>query len=337
MYVFPFSLSLYLLVSKNAFEFPENKSILCKINSSLGEGSYGSVFQLENNYAIKIFKSSIAGNVDLTSIEKDVLPHQSENRELLFYFESLQRNQDLYSCSIHHIIQPYAIGIILNKFNIFEKNTYFVILPLCIPFYKALPIINNPLIQMIQPTSIMEYFHKSHMSIPNIIENNNFGVLFTLHIMKKLCIASLYLENEYKIYNLDIKIQNIMFLSSHDKNIPFEDLIVIDFGLIRHKLNESELFSYENDIEKKYFIWPHSDTAYVSQIPSYSICINGLELLFGKNVVSKLPSHKITKKIINTLQDIDYHLYHIFHEGIEKKTSTKQLLSYIDSYLSFLK
>jgi hypothetical protein len=159
--------------------------------------------------------------------------------------------------------------------------------------------------------------------------------------MKYLSIASIYLEDEFKIYNLDFKITNIMFLKNNE-NIEYEDLIVLDFGLIKHNLDKltnnncelnSPIFDYSHQISQKYFIWPYSGTSFISQVPSYSICIIGLELLFGKKEIEKLPSYRIVRKLIDKLRIIDNNLYNIFNEGIITKINTKKLLSYILTYI----
>jgi hypothetical protein len=363
-----FSSNVQIILSKNKVTYPEDKIIKIHFESEIGEGSYGIVYK-SNNYAIKIFKNCTLGHIDLSSNESELLPQNNENRELLFYFELLKKNMNIEKESIHHILQPYAIGILKEdiKYNIpkfdeknrlsaqltnnvkIENHTYFVILPLCIPFYKILPIKNSNLAQLEEP----------NQHFVNIINNNPtkipYGIYFVLNIMKSLCVASTYLENEFKIYNLDFKINNIMFLkNNHSQNLTHEDLIVIDFGLIKHNphihkiicddgdnspiLNHSPtfqtpIFDYNDYVSQKYFIWPYSGTALLSQVPSYSICIIGLELLFGKKEVEKLPSYRIARKLIEKLRNIDNSLYNLFYEGIITKIHTKKLLAYILSYL----
>lgn len=337
-----FSSKVQIILSKDNNIFPENKVINMDFDNEIGEGSYGIVYKLNNNYAIKVFKNCVLGNIDLSLNEIEVLPKNNENRELLFYFELLKKHINNKEMSINHILQPISIGIIkeyvsyYSKNNILKKienNSYFVILPLCIPFYKLIPIKNNELIDIY-----------NHNNLFNNIETNQnqnqnkskipFGINFVLNIMKRLCIASIYLENEFKIYNLDFKINNIMFLKPEtNKNIIYEDLIVIDFGLIKHINDLNSIFNYDHLISQKYFIWPYSGTSLITQIPSYSISIIGLELLFGKKEVEKLPSYRLIKKIIEKLKLIDNNLFLIFSHGIIYKTNSKNLLNYIKSYL----
>ncbi len=360
-----FTSYVQIILSKNKIEHPEDKIIKLNFENEIGEGSYGIVYK-SNQYAIKIFKNCTLGHIDLSSNEPELLPKNNENRELLFYFELLKKNMDINKRSIHHILQPYAIGIIKEdiKYTIpklheytrlssqltnnvkIEQNTYFVILPLCIPFYKVIPVKNNDLIKLEYPNNhFTNIINNSSLKIP-------FGIYFVLNIMKYLSIASIYLEDEFKIYNLDFKINNIMFLknnTSENNYIEYEDLIVIDFGLIKHTVHkiipnncdltnyspsfDSPIFDYHNSISQKYFIWPYSGTALVSQVPSYSICILGLELLFGKKEIEKLPSYRIARKLIEKLRLVDNSLYNIFYEGIITKINTKKLLSYILKYI----
>jgi hypothetical protein len=362
-----FSSNVQIILSKNKVTYPENKIIKLHFESEIGEGSYGIVYK-SNNYAIKIFKNCTLGHIDLSSNESELFPKNNENRELLFYFELLKKNMDIQKQSIHHILQPYAIGILKEdvKYNIpkfddynrlnaqltnsvkIKDNTYFVVLPLCIPFYKVIPVKNNDLIKVEYPNEHFVHIQNNSSSkIP-------FGIFFVLNIMKYLSIASIYLEDEFKIYNLDFKISNIMFLKNNQETLEYEDLIVIDFGLIKHAPNlhkiidnkerspilnhsptfQSPIFDYSDYIHQKYFIWPYSGTALVSHVPSYSICIIGLELLFGKKEVEKLPSYKIGRKLIEKLRLIDNSLYNLFYEGVITKIHTKKLLSYILTYIS---
>ncbi len=360
-----FSSNVQIILSKNKVIYPEDKMIKVHFESEIGEGSYGIVYK-SNNYAIKIFKNCTLGHIDLSSNEPELLPKNNENRELLFYFELLKKNMDINKRSIHHILQPYAIGVLkeeikysvpkLDEYNRLnaqltnnvkiKDNTYFVILPLCIPFYKVVPIKNNNLINLEYPNNhFVNIINNSSPKIP-------FGIYFVLNIMKYLCSASSYLEDEFKIYNLDFKINNIMFLKNENENLEYEDLIVIDFGLIKHTPNinniihnqndlknysptfESPIFDYSDSINQKYFIWPYSGTALVSQVPSYSICIIGLELLFGKKEIEKLPSYRLARKLIEKLRLVDNSLYNLFYEGIITKINTKKLLSYILTYIS---
>lgn len=334
-----FSLNSSILLSKNNNEFQEDKELRLHITKDLGEGSYGKVFELNDQYAIKIFKQCTLGNVDLSSTEDSVLPSNEENRELQFYFEMLKKNKLNQSLSVHYILQPYAIGYTKEEITYkskFEIHSYFVILPLCIPFYKLLPIKNIELLSLQKPNELFQNILLDTMININNQNDNIFGILFVLNIMKKICKASIYLEEEFKIYNLDFKISNIMFLKTSQKKKDLNDLndlIVIDFGLIKHIQDLNSIFDYEHLIQQKYFIWPYSGTTLISNIPSYSICINGLELLLGKKEIEKLPSYRIIKKNILKLKNIDHNLYIIFYEGLINKCNTQKLLFLIQKYL----
>ncbi len=344
-----FTVKSNILLAKNNFEYIENKEYIFTISRELGEGSYGNVFEFNEKYAIKIFKQCTLGSIDLSSKESTLLPTCDENRELSFYFEMLKKHKDEEKRSIHYILHPYAIGFTKETICYGENEkrvkiptfTYFLILPLCIPFYKALPVRNIDLISIQQSNDLFK-----NIDLSNYIhyEKRPFGVYFVLYIMKILLSASYYLEEEFKIYNLDFKFSNIMFLQNqkqnqNQKHFLLEDLIVIDFGLIKHvdyngTFGPSSIFHYDDLIKEKYFIWPYSGTTLTSQIPSYSVCINGLELLFGKKEVEKLPSYRLIKKIIHKLKSVDHNLYCIFYEGLISKCSTKRLLLFLQNYLS---
>jgi hypothetical protein len=365
-----FSISVNILLSKNNSLFSEDKDLKLNITKDIGEGSYGKVFEFNDQYAIKIFKDCTIGNINLSSNQESILPESNENRELQFYFEMLKKNKKNNSLSINYILQPYAIGYTTQEFfykKKFDKNTYFVILPLCIPFYKLLPIKNVELIslqkenELFKNISIQSIYSKPILhtrsitfsnNTPITFSNNNtpivsnqnknhiFGILFVLQIMKKICKASVYLEEEFKIFNLDFKISNIMFLKPNPNDYSpknnlntLNDLIVIDFGLVKYIQDLNSIFQYDDVISQKYFIWPYSGTTLLSNIPAYSICINGLELLFGKKEIDKLPSYRFTKKIIEKIKNVDHNLYTIFYEGLMNKCNTRKLLHFIQKYL----
>ncbi len=338
-----FSVYSQLLFSKNNTEYPENKDVKVVVDEELGEGSYGKVFKTTHYHAIKIFKNCTMGRVNLSLHEECLLPTNDENRELLFYFEMMRKNKNILQSSYHHVLQPYAIGY--TKEDIFykekiEKYTYFVILPLCTPFYKKVPIKNMELLSIPKRNILFELLHIHTDSYSHShLYDSHFGIYFVISVMKMLCKASLYLENEFKIYNLDFKINNMMFLTfdsenslSRNQHVDFENLIVIDFGLIKHNPTVSTIFSYDDLIQQKYFIWPYSGTTLLYHIPSYSICINGLELLLGKKELEHLPSYRNMKRLLQKLKNIDYTLYSIFYEGLIQKCTTKRLYSFLEEY-----
>lgn len=328
--MFPITLSVKTLLTKNLFQFPENREVPLRLDRALGEGSYGYVFQTHEQYAIKIFKNSVCGATTLSTLHGEehdqdhIFPEDDENRELLFYIRLLQRNPELYTCSIHHVLQPYAVGLTTSELSLpdceirIAPHTYFVILPLCIPFYEAIPIRGIPLLSNPLP---------------------DFEVQFVLQVMHKLCIASKYMEDEFQLYHLDLKIGNIMFLKpmegGREKHIPLEELIVLDFGLIKHASSEEEKhqsFAYHSGIH--YFIWPFSKTTVLQNIPAYSICMDGLELLFGKKMIDKCPSYKISRKIMKDLIDHDKELHDLFQLGFQQTCSISHLKDRVEHLLA---
>jgi serine/threonine protein kinase len=249
-----FQLNLLILKSDHK-DYQENKNKKIIIYKKIGEGSYGLVFLIQNDHVIKIFKNS---NYNKTILNETnyLLPIENENRELIFFFKYMNKTKEK-----NLIINLYAIGIIKDIIidnNIkLDKNSYFIILPLCIPFYETFNIWNIPLL------------------------NKKNGINFTLNVMKRLVEISLFLENKYNIINLDFKLNNFM-LNKKSKNL--NDLIMIDFSIIKKKVKKTY------DINKNYYIWPEGNSQIIDHIPSYSICVNGLELLFGHNEVLDLPN-----------------------------------------------
>jgi len=147
------------------------------------------------------------------------------------------------------------------------------------------------------PISKLLYQYK----MPFIKLNN--GKLLTLEFMKKILEIELYLNNEL--------------------NITKDNIIGIDFGLIKKRNNEKYFF------ETKYFIWPHKKELKLDYLPSYSVCINGLILLFGKN--ENIPLNN-TKYYLEHLKD-DNDYYKIFYNGLLLKIKTKDLFELINKYI----
>ena len=77
------SLKLFILKSSHNY-YIENKIKKVNIINKLGEGSYGIVYQLDNEHVIKIFKNSTVDNIK-TNENSYLLPIKNENRELLFF------------------------------------------------------------------------------------------------------------------------------------------------------------------------------------------------------------------------------------------------------------
>ncbi len=328
-----FKIKICIIESKiNKFKTNENYEL--NIINKLGSGSYGVVFDIENNLVIKIFYNSILGRTCFE--EKDcIIPYKNENRELSFYFKLMKENPLKHINN--HMIAPLVIGYLKNDFQYsqkdnFKKDSYFVIMPLCIPFHKFYKIKNNPLIDI-------------EDSLPFI---NEFS--------KKILGASIYMENKYNIINLDFKLTNIMYLKDNsildefknelnellledteDLNKYHKSLMVLDFSLIKKK-DSNKLFTFD-DWDKKngdftYYLWPkEEDNFYLSQIPSYSIGINLIELLLGRDKVTKLPNNILIKDYIKKISKKHKKMALFLEKCLIEKITSEQSYQLIDYLL----
>ena len=275
------------------------------IQKKLGEGSYGLIFLIQNNHVMKIFKNSTVSNTILNE-SNYLIPLKNENRELLFYLKYINNNKfENNKNDNNYIIKLYAIGIIkdqmIDNSNLLDIDSYFVILPYCIPFYKKYNCIDKPLI------------YKQD------------GPEFVLKIVQKLLEASSYLEKNYNIINLDITLNNLMITK---KDGTVNDIIMLDFSIIKN--NNNKKYNFNN----RYYIWPNGNFE-INILPSYSICINGLELLFGKKEILESLSNQNKEKNINKyliiIKNINKIIHNIFYQGLVKKITTNNLLKIIYS------
>jgi len=309
------TISTFILKANND-NYAENKTKKIVLKNKIGEGAYGVVYEIESQsnqkHVIKIFKRPTSDKLVLNE-SNNLIPLQNENREILFYYKYINNKK----CENNYIISVYAIGILKNQFKtntiIIDKNNYFIILPLCVPFYKIFDIYNKPLINK-----------------PN-------GFIFTIKIMNRLLEASNYLEKTHQLVNLDLKINNFMFpLNSRNLN----DVVMLDFSIIKKKNKNKDDNIYSTN--QSYYIWPEPPIL-LDHIPSYSICMNGFELLFGYKNISKISNNnnKYTLyKISNFLKIIKEHdknknkdIYNIFYNGLIVKATTTELLLLISKFL----
>ena len=325
-----FKLNAYILKSITSL-YPEKKIINLYIKEKLAEGSYGIVYLIDdNNYndndnnnisdknVIKIFKNSIFNNTILTE-SNYLIPTKNENRELIFFMKYVNNNY----ISNRHIINVIAIGIIKdiiidfnNKINL---HSYFIILPYYIPFYKSINIFNIPLIE------------------------KKDGLLFTLKIMKRLLEISHFLENNYNLVNLDIKLNNFVFKKKKTKNL--ENLIMIDFGLIKKindkkykassigRLMDSDLCNTltKTDLSNKYYLWPDK-YFFLENLPSYSVCINGLVLLFGYDKILNFPDSNKIKYYLKIIKNKNKIIHNIFYDGLMLNLNTENFIKLLINF-----
>jgi len=289
-----------LILKSNHIDYKENKYVTINVKNKLEEGSYGIVFMLENGHVIKFFKNSTSKNT-LFEESNNLIPIKNENRELIFYYKYVNESKKEYN----YIINLYAIGIIRNKIiyddNKLDINSYFIILPYCIPFYKCYNIKNKPLI------------------------HNKNGLTFTIKVMKRLIEIIHFFETKYNLINLDLKLNNFMFT---EKTRDLNNLIMLDFSIIKTKTKT------KYDIENKYFIWPNINNTLIEIIPSYSTCINGLELLFGYDQIIKLPNNELINIYLKIIEKKNKNIYDIFYNGLILRINTDNFKKLLNAYVS---
>jgi len=284
-----------LIIKSNNEKYKENQKLELSLLKKIDEGSYGIVYFIKNDHILKIFKNSTLDNT-IFEESNNIIPVKYENRELIFYLKYINNEN-----KFKNIVNIYAIGISKNilqdKTLIFHKNSYFIILPFCIPFYKVINTYNFPL-----------------------IDNIN-GIKFSINIMKKLLEISYFLEEKYNLINLDFKINNIMF---NEKL-----LVVLDFSLIKN--NDNKEYNFRKI--SRYYIWPYENKILLDKIPSYSICINGLEILFGYDNIrkEKLNTDRLNY-YLNIIKKKNISLYNIFLNGLILKITTINFLKLIKTF-----
>jgi len=320
-----FKLNAYILKSITSL-YPEKKIINLYIKEKLAEGSYGIVYLIDDNNdnnirdknVIKIFKNSIFNNTILTE-SNYLIPTKNENRELIFFMKYVNINY----ISNRHIINIIAIGIIkdiiIDSNNKINLHSYFIILPYYTPFYKSINIFNVPLIE------------------------KKDGLLFTLKIMKRLLEISYFLENNYNLVNLDIKLNNFVFKKKKTKNL--ENLIMIDFGLIKQindkkykassigRLMDSDLCNTltKTDLSNKYYLWPDK-YFFLENLPSYSVCINGLVLLFGYDKILNFPDPNKIKYYLKIIKNKNKIIHNIFYDGLMLNLNTENFIKLLINF-----
>tara|TARA_B110000037_G_scaffold220078_1_gene286792 strand:- start:84 stop:983 length:900 start_codon:yes stop_codon:yes gene_type:complete len=290
-------INCFILYSKTN-NYTANKYYNLNLLAKVGQGGYGIIYEINKNYVIKIFKkSSIDTNINTEGNE--LIPTKNENREINF-FTSYIKHKNVNS---NYIIDIKAIGIICENYKIdgilIKKNTFIMIMPICVSIYKLLDLWKKPLI------------------------NHKQGIEIVLNIMKKIINIQMYLSEYYNIINLDIKLDN--FMIENKKKLLIENIINIDLGLIKTKNTNNYKLNYD------YSIWPIGENIKLDKIPSYSICINGLEILFGNKFIETSKNMTVSEKL-NILKN-NKDIYNIFYNGLLLKLNLKQLQHLIINYL----
>ena len=317
------------VIESNLKEYQVNQSYTFNIEQKLGSGSYGAVFDIGDQLVMKLFFHSTLGKTVFEEKEC-IIPFKNENRELSLYFQMMK--EPLNNHIQHHVIPPLLIGYIQKDFiyqkDTFKKNNYFILLPFCIPFHKYYKIKNNPLLH-----------HEDSYS---------FIVQFMYTMMK----SSQYLESKYNIIHLDYKLSNIMYLYHSDlikkikddvmiitdkkessKKKYHENLIVIDFGLVKKKTKNIPFIFDPNDKQEgeiQYYLWPsEKDGFHLYHIPSYSMGINVIELLLGREKVLKLPNHINLYEYIEIIYQKYQELGYLLKKVLVDKLETNETFLYI--------
>ena len=290
----------FILYSKINSYFPQ-KTYKLHLRKKIGEGSYGVIYEINKNYVLKLFRNSYA-DVNQPDESSQIIPFKNENREINFFIQYIKSKQS----KSNFFIDVKTIGIILINVTLdnqlFKKKSYFMIMPECVSIHKLLNTWKKPLI------------------------NNKNGIEIVLNIMKRIIDIQLLLYNQHKIYNLDIKLDNFMIESS--KILAIDNIINIDFGLIKTK--NQHLYNLHYD----YHYWPKGDNIKLEKIPAYSLCVNGLEILFGKqeqDLSGKMKNNNVEDQL--SLLKNNQEVYNIFYNGLLLKVNLKQLLKLIVFYL----
>lgn len=289
-----------LILKSNNDTFIENKEKHIILKKNIGEGSYGIVFLLENDMVIKIFKNSTYKNTILEE-SNFLIPIKNENRELMFYYKYINENK----IEQNYIINLYCIGITKTKLiydsDKYEPNSYFIIIPYCIPFYNCYDILNKPL-----------------------IKNKN-GFIFTIKVMRRLIEIIQFFESRYNLINLDLRLNNFMFTK---QSCDLNNLIMIDFSIIKAKPKSK--IKIKNDT--KYYLWSNCNNMLTENIPSYSVCINGLELLFGYSTIIQLyNNNELINIYLKIIKSKNQNIYNIFFNGLISKINTDDFLKLLNS------
>tara|TARA_B110000483_G_scaffold121025_1_gene146076 strand:+ start:801 stop:1676 length:876 start_codon:yes stop_codon:yes gene_type:complete len=270
--------------------FKINHYYKINIPKKIGEGTYGYVYSINKDLVIKIFKnySELYEND-----ETNLLPKKNENREVKFFIDLLNSKYK----NNHHLININAIGIIkyINGNNLKLVNNYCLILPKCNSVTNLINLWKMPLI------------------------NNKDGKEIVLNFMKRLIEIELFLNKNFNITNLDIKLNNYMIQKSKKLNI--DNILAIDFGLVIQNNNIKYDF-------KKYYIWPCGQDINIKYVSPYSICINALILFLGEN---KVKNNDNIYNLNYLKKDKDF--YNIFNQSLSLKLNCENLQKLIHEYM----
>ena len=292
------NVNIYTLYSK-IDNFKNNFKYNIKIYNKIGEGGYGIVYKLDNKYVIKIFKNSFYNKILDNS--KKIIPSVDENREINFFIDYIKYKKK----NENYFIDVKLIGYLNNDFlynKINLKNSYFMIMPFCLPVHK---LINKYKFNLI---------------------NEDYKYNFVIQVMLRLVQIQQYIIYKFNYINYDIKFKNFM-ISNND--LLIKNIVNIDFSLIIKNNNDKYNLNYD------YNIWPKVDNLEINYIIPYSVCINGLIILFGKKFIVNLNNENYLEKIeILKTRPI---IYDIFKKGMSLKINNDRFNHLLKNYFRKIK
>jgi len=268
-----------------------------KLGNSIGEGSSCIVYNFINNSVIKIYKTSnnihYFNNLLLELNQKNIYEifENNYNKEGLNEFKFFYKLLD--KINHHNIPIPIAYGILKfnkknslsnfkNKFNnnihndlTFTNNSD----NYNINYYISSDSIQNYYSNSESITDTNKYFIFIILPLYNHIKNNyNFNIYntenFLINLINVLLSIEKYIQTNFNLTNLDIKLDNILIDN-------FNNFKIIDFGLIIN-INDQNILDNHNN----YFIWPKKPSK-INKICLYSIFLLIYQILF-KNINNEI-------------------------------------------------
>lgn len=241
-------------------KYKPNMILEAKVNKIIGQGSYGTVFLIENSaYVVKLFWETNSKTFD----------KPEDCVEFNFWKNVIQKVKKEGIPWPDNWCEVYIIGTTIRTEKFDQKW-----------FPSGTPIL------------LMPYYYKWDEIFNNTIDirRNPIRLWF---VWKTLLEATCNLESNWNIVHLDLKLGNIM-IDRHGQ------LRIIDFGLIQEKLDDYQLFSpyqqyqlqnkkriysniHQNIYKELYYIWPPIPSL-LTGVMSYSLALLQLEIIYGKTI-----------------------------------------------------
>jgi len=244
-----------------------------ELDTIIGEGSSCIVYNFINDFVIKIYKKS--NNIKYFN---NILSELNDNNELFnnnYNLDGLNEFKFFYKYleKIDHdnIAIPYAYGLLkkhkkYNILNISLKNNK--------KHNSKIKEDNSDIKEESNNNELIDNKYYMFIILPLFKPLNNFNLIKKEKYLIKLIYIILsvesYIQTNFNITNLDIKLDNILI----DNNNDFK---IIDFGLILN-ININNVLDNKNN----YFIWPKKPSK-INKICLYSIFLLIYQILF-KNI-----------------------------------------------------